>query len=257
MIPRLYVQAPLDACEFLTINDSQTHYLKVVLRREPGDPVRVFNGKDGEFSATITELKKKSGIVKLGELLRPQDKEPELTLFFAPVKRPALEAIVQKATELGVSRLCPVLTERTVAPKLNIERLQMIAIEAAEQSYRLSTPRVATPVKLKSAIDDLFTDQYIYFCDEAGDDETQEWGGDRGRAPAMLEVLKIIDRKPQKGAILIGPEGGFSPAERAQLRANDNVKSVSLGPRILRADTAAIAALTLWQACLGDWGGTD
>ncbi|WP_425410252.1 16S rRNA (uracil(1498)-N(3))-methyltransferase [Hyphococcus sp.] len=253
MIPRLYIDAPLKTGAAAPFDSAQAHYLKNVLRRAPGDEVRLFNGRDGEFAAEIAELKKKGGLAGVKAKTREQTSEPELTLYFAPVKRGALETIVQKATEIGVAALQPVLTGRTVASKLNVERLQAIAVEAAEQSGRLSIPSVGEPIKFARMFDGWPENRRLLFCDEAGDDESAEWGGREGRAPPLLEALKDHRRNTDQWAVLTGPEGGFAPEEREALRAKPFVTAATLGPRILRADTAAISALVLWQAALGDW----
>lgn len=257
MIPRLYIDGPLHSGLPAPLSVEQVHYLKNVLRRAEGDELRLFNGKDGEFLAKIVELKKKTGAAHVGEKTREQEAEPDLTLCFAPVKRGPLETIVQKAVEIGAAHLQPVLTDRTVAPKLNIERLQAIATEAAEQCGRLTVPSVGEPIKLARMLEDWPDNQRLLFCDEAGDDETEDWGGREGRALPILEALKSADSKSDAGsgrwAVLTGPEGGFSPSERHELRGKSFVTPATLGPRILRADTAAIAALALWQAMLGDW----
>ncbi|WDI32506.1 16S rRNA (uracil(1498)-N(3))-methyltransferase [Hyphococcus flavus] len=253
MIPRLYIDAPLEAGAAAPLDNAQAHYLKNVLRRNEGDEVRLFNGRDGEFTGEIAELKKKGGLVALKEQTRAQTSEPDITLLFAPVKRGALENIIQKATELGARKFQPIITERTVAPKLNVERLQAIAVEAAEQSGRLTVPSVVAPMKLNQALANWPEETRLVFCDEAGDDENEEWGGREGRAAPMLEALKDVDRNAVSWVLLTGPEGGFTPDERRALRDKAFVTPVTLGPRILRADTAVISALTLWQAALGDW----
>ena len=253
MIPRLFIDAPLAENAAAPLSAEQAHYLRNVLRRKEGDEVLLFNGMDGEFAAEIAELKKKGGLVKISAQTRPQKNEPDLVLYFAPVKRGPLETIAQKAVELGAASLTPVLTERTVATRINIERLQSIAIEAAEQCGRMSAPRVKEAVALIKLLDNWPADRRLMFCDEAGDDEIKEWGGDEGRAAPALEALKNERKKSDSWAILIGPEGGFTSSERAALRGKDFVTPVTLGPRVLRADTAAVAALTLWQAALGDW----
>ena len=257
MIPRLYINSPLQSGAAAPLSAEQAHYLKNVLRRAEGDELRLFNGRDGEFAARIVELKKKAGAAQVGEKTREQTAEPDLVLYFAPVKRGALETIVQKAVEIGAARLQPVITERTVAPKLNIERLQAIATEAAEQCGRMTLPSVDESIKLAALIDAWPEDRRLLFCDEAGDDGRAEWGGTQGRAAPVLEALKAADSKTEPNvnqwAVLTGPEGGFSPAERNMLRVKPFVTAATLGPRILRADTAAIAALVLWQAALGDW----
>ncbi|WP_428406985.1 16S rRNA (uracil(1498)-N(3))-methyltransferase [Hyphococcus sp.] len=253
MIPRLYIDGPLHSGLPAPLSAEQAHYLKNVLRRAEGDELRLFNGKDGEFAAKIVELKKKMGAAQVGERTREQEAEPDLTLCFAPVKRGPLEVIVQKAVEVGAARLQPVITERTVAPKLNIERLQAIATEAAEQCGRLTITSVGEPIRFAKLLDEWPQGRRLLFCDEAGDDENEEWGGREGRALPVLEALKSANSNSEGWAVLTGPEGGFSVKERSELRAKPFVTAATLGPRILRADTAAIAALVLWQAALGDW----
>ncbi len=253
MTPRLYITAALKPGAAAPLGQAQAHYLKNVLRRAAGDEVRLFNGRDGEFAGEIIELKKKGGFVAVKAQTREQEAEPDLTLCFAPVKRGPLEMIIQKGTEIGVAHFAPVLTERTTAPKINIERLQAIAIEAAEQCGRLNAPAIAAPVKLAPMLDDWPADRRLMFCDEAGDEEDAEWGGRTGRAAPALDALKEFDSTADEWAVLTGPEGGFSPAERKMIRATSIATPVTLGPRILRADTAAISALVLWQAALGDW----
>jgi len=256
MIPRLYINADLSTGVAAALTAEQAHYLKNVLRREAGDTLLLFNGRDGEFEAEIAELKKKGGLAVVNQKTREQEKEPDLHLLFAPVKRGPLEQIIQKATEIGAAHLTPVITDHTVAPRVNMDRLQAIATEAAEQCGRLTVPVVAPPIKLAKALDQWPAERRLIFCDEAGDDETAEWGGRRGRAAPLLETLTGADRNADSWAILTGPEGGFSTAERIMLRGKDFVTPATLGPRILRADTAAMAALVLWQAALGDWRGS-
>lgn len=253
MIPRLFVDAPLSQDAAAPLTAEQAHYLKNVLRREAGDAALVFNARDGEFEATILELKKRGGAARLGGRTREPVAEPDLTLCFAPVKRGPLETIVQKATELGAARLAPVITERTVATRINAARLQAIAMEAAEQSGRLSAPEVDAPVKLEDLIEQWPEERRLLFCDEAGDDAAAEWGGPEGRAAPLLDAVAGFAGAPGPWAVLTGPEGGFSPTERDRLRALPFAVPATLGPRILRADTAVIAALSLWQAALGDW----
>lgn len=253
MIPRLFIDTPLSESAAAALSAEQSHYLKNVLRRAEGDSVLLFNGRDGEFAATLVELKKKAGLAAIGAQTREQQTEPDLVLCFAPVKRGPLETIIQKATELGVARLTPVITARTTAPKINGERLQAIAVEAAEQCGRLTVPVVSPTIRLEPMLDDWPTDRRLVFCDEAGDDENEEWGGRTGRAAPLLEALKAVDSGADKWAVLTGPEGGFTAEERGALRARPFVTSATLGPRILRADTAAISALALFQAARGDW----
>lgn len=253
MTPRLYTDQGLVAGDAVALSPEQAHYLKNVLRRETGDEIVLFNGRDGEFLARLTELKKKAAIAVLDHQTRPQVSELDLELYLAPVKRAPLETIVQKAVELGATKLTPVLTQRTVATRMNVDRLRAIAIEAAEQCGRLGVPDLHEPKKLSAVLNDWPAGRRLMFCDEAGDDTSQEWGGPEGRAMPVLDALTPCKGQSEKWAILIGPEGGFTADERAVLRAKSFVTPVTLGPRILRADTAAIAALTLWQAVLGDW----
>ena len=263
MIPRLFVDQPLSDGAALALSTDQSHYLRNVLRRDVSDEIRVFNETAGEFSAQIEASGKKGVVARVGGQTRAPVPEPELVLAFAPVKRAAVEMIMQKATELGVSSFRPVVTARTNSPKLNIARLQAIAVEAAEQCGRLSVPSVCEAISLEKFIGADARGE-VFFCDEAGDDPAQEWGGESGRARSILKVatsqLGGQPGRPDSDAartILIGPEGGFTAEERAQLRAAPRVTPVGLGPRILRADTAAIAALTIFQAVLGDWRQAD
>ena len=254
---RLYVNTDLMAGADVSISREQAHYLRDVMRRRAGDELLVFNGRDGEWTATIADLAKKGGRLTAGRQRRPQGGTPDLQLLFAPVKRSPVDLIAQKATELGVAKLQPVFTQRTIVNRVNTERLNAIAIEAAEQSDRLTAPSVAEPQKLEQLIADWPAGRRLMFCDEAGDDPSAEWGGATGRAaPALaaLAALKAADAPSDTPwAILIGPEGGFAPEERAMLRGLAFATPVTLGPRILRADTAAFAAIALWQASLGDW----
>ena len=244
---------PLVEGALAPLSAEQVHYLKNVLRREIGADILLFNGADGEFAAVISELGRKGGQASVKKKVREQDRESDLHFYFAPVKRAALETIVQKATELGAASLTPVLTERTVATRINQPRLQAIATEAAEQCGRMSVPIVRDAIKFDALLEDWPAERRLMFCDEAGDDETKDWGGREGRAAPALEALTASSSKTDEWAIFIGPEGGFSPEEREALRARSFVTPVTLGPRILRADTAAVAAISLWQAALGDW----
>lgn len=248
--PRLYIDAPLSGAAAAPLSAEQAHYLRNVLRRAEGEGITVFNCRDGEFAATIAALGKKGGAVSVGVRRRTPETEPDLWLLVAPVKRGPLEIIVQKATELGAARILPALTERSNAQRVNEERLGAIALEAAEQCGRLTVPFVAPARPLAALLDTWPAGRRLLFCDEAGEEPGVEWGGPKGRAAPLLEALASERAGPW--AILIGPEGGFTPDERAQLRARPFVLPVTLGPRILRADTAAIAALALWQAALGD-----
>lgn len=248
---RLHIDSALSPGEAAPLSAAQAHYLQNVMRRREGDDLAVFNARDGEFSGSIDSLTKKGGSVRLGERMRAPEEEPDLWLLFAPVKRDAVDLVTQKATELGAARLLPVFTERTASARVNEERLRVIATEAAEQCGRLSVPHVEAPQKLAAMLAAWPKGRRLMFCDEAGDDPSEEWGGRKGRARPVLDALK--DEGGGPWAILIGPEGGFSPEERARLRALDFVTPVTLGPRILRADTAVFSAMTLWQAALGDF----
>ena len=236
---RLHVRNPLSAGAGLALPADQARYLTSVMRRGVGDEVLVFNGADGEWLARLAEAGKRGALLELVEQVRPQATGPDLDLAIAVVKRTRLETIVEKAAELGARRVRLAITERTNADRARLDRLQIIATEAAEQTGRLDVPEIVAPQKLGAMLD-AWDDRRLLFCDEAGD------------APPVNEALAGLDRA-ERWAILIGPEGGFSPAERERLRASPYVTPASLGPRILRADTAAISALTLWQATLGDW----
>ena len=251
MTPRLYIDAPLAANASALLAAGQAHYLKNVLRRAVGDEVLVFNERDGEFAARLAELGKKGGAVDLGARRRAPEPPPDLLLAVALVKRPALETIVQKAAELGVGAIQPLATARANVERARADRLSAIAMEAAEQCGRLSVPDVRPVMRLPAFLEGLEAGRVLIFCDEAGDDPQAEWGGPEGRAAPMLAALEEVD-DDAGAALLIGPEGGFSPDERTMLRARAGVLPVTLGPRILRADTAAIVALALWQAVRGD-----
>jgi 16S rRNA (uracil1498-N3)-methyltransferase len=228
----------------------QAHYLLNVMRVKVGDDLLLFNGRDGEWRARVGEADRRRCRLEVGERTRPQASTPDVELVIALVKRARLEFAVEKATELGARRIRLALTRRTQADHTKVERLQAIATEAAEQTGRLDVPEVVAPEKLERILDAWDGSRRLMFCDEAGDDPDAEWGGAAGRARPALEALEGV----APWAVLIGPEGGFAPEERDRLRGSAFVTAVTLGPRILRADTAAIAALTLWQAKLGDWG---
>jgi len=234
---RLYVVHDLAPGAPIALDEGQSRYLTAVMRQTVGDIVAIFNGRDGEWQASITTAGKR--VVTLAALacVRPQPTGPDLDLVIALVKRGRLETIVEKAAELGVRRVRPVTTERTNADHVRIERLRAIALEASEQTGRLDVPEITDPVKLDRMLADWDPARRLLFCDEAGD------------APTVSQAVTM----PGPWAILIGPEGGFSGSERNRLRALPYATAASLGPRILRADTAAISALTLWQSAVGDW----
>jgi 16S rRNA (uracil1498-N3)-methyltransferase len=238
---RLFVPDPLQTGARLVLGSDQAHYLTNVMRRAVGEPVLLFNGRDGEWRAIIVEAGKRACALTLESLTRPQASGPDLDLVVALVKRTRLETIVEKATELGARRVRLVVTRHTNAERAKLARLQAIATEAAEQTGRLDVPEIIEPERLGQVLDGWDAGRRLIFCDEAGD------------APPMLKA----DLAPGPSAVLIGPEGGFSEDERQRLWALPFVTPVGLGPRILRADTAAIAALTLWQAAAGDWACDD
>lgn len=250
MIPRLHLDAPLAEGAGAALSAEQAHYLKNVLRREAGAAIRLFNARDGEFEAMLADIGKKGALAAIGAQRRLPVKEPDVAIVFAPVKRAAVELIVQKGTELGASAFMPVMTERTNADRLRTDRLSAIAREAAEQCGRLSVPAFHAPEKLPGALLRWDHARTLYYCDEAGDDPGEEWGGAKGRAEPLFDVVKRRGAGP--AALLIGPEGGFSEQERSWLRSLPYVAPATLGPRILRADTAAIVSLALWQAAAGD-----
>jgi 16S rRNA (uracil1498-N3)-methyltransferase len=249
--PRLHVDAALSEGGRVSLGAAQTHYLVNVMRRAAGGRIRLFNARDGEFESVVEGISKKSVSVRVGACLRKSEASSDLQLLFAPVKRDAVDLIAQKATELGVAVLQPVATERASAARVNTARLRAIATEAAEQSGRLSVPELRELAPLADLLKTWPSERALIFCDEAGDDPDAEWGGPHGRAAPLPEILPALASQPI--AVLIGPEGGFSPAERARLRAAPFVRAAGLGPRILRADTAALAALALTQALAGDW----
>jgi 16S rRNA (uracil1498-N3)-methyltransferase len=236
---RLFVEVPLGEGLRLDTGEGHAHYLLHVMRAKAGDRVGLFNGRDGEWLARIVETSKRSCILECEKQLAVQTEVPDLWLVFAPVKRTPADYVAQKATELGVRVLQPVITRRTIVSRVNIERLRANAVEAAEQSGRRGVPEVHTPISFDKLLHVWPRERRILFCDE------------RGEAPPIAEALRDAPGGPW--AVFTGPEGGFDSAERAALRECAFVTPVSLGTRILRADTAALAALAVWQAVLGDW----
>lgn len=237
---RLFTEGDLGDGVAVECDRGQAHYLAHVLRLAPGDPVALFNGRDGEWLAHIDSIGKKSAILAVDYQLRPQAQEPDLWLVFAPVKRAPLDFLVSKATELGVSALTPAITRRTVVERVKRERMQAIAIEAAEQCERLTVPRIDDARPLSQILDTWPNDRQILLCADAGE-----------AVPINACLRKMDVGRPW--AIMTGPEGGFDQTELELLNKLPNVNAVGLGPRILRADTAALAALACWQAVLGDW----
>ena len=235
---RLYVDHPLGEGQTVPLSREQAHYLFGVMRLGPGGQVLLFNGRDGEWRAEITGAGKREGAAQVLERTRPLQAPPDLWLLFAPIKKARTDFIVEKAAEMGAARILPVQTEFTNAERIRQDRLQAHAIEAAEQCGGTFVPPVAELQKLDAVLADWPAGRRLMFCDEAA----------AGQARTLSDVLA-----GEPWAVLIGPEGGFSPAERGRLLDLDFVHAVSLGPRILRADTAAVAALALWQHHLGDW----
>lgn len=240
---RLFVAQPLAAGASLTLERPQSHYLAHVMRATAGEAVLLFNGHDGEWLGRIEALPKAGARVAVEARLRPQAPEPDLWLLAAPLKRERIDLVAEKAAELGVSRLVPVFTRRTAMTRVNTERLAAHMIEAAEQCGRLTVPEMAEPVALDKALAGWPAGRVLLFLDESG-------GG-----PPLAEVLAVLPEGP--AAVLVGPEGGFSDDERRLLAGLPFARPVGLGPRILRAETAAIAALALWQALKGDWRAPD
>jgi 16S rRNA (uracil1498-N3)-methyltransferase len=282
--PRLMIDDALASGAEIALEEGQTRHVGTVLRLDAGDAVRVFNARDGEWRARVSAKTKRGMSVRVEEKLRDARAVPDLDLLFAPVKRHATDLIVEKATELGVRRIRPVITQRTIAETVRVDRLQSIAREAAEQTERFDAPEVFDAVSLARALDGWDASRPLIYADEAGDDLSAAWGGERGRgapllkssplagevspkateggrandqAPTHLNAPPPLTPSPQGGggklALLIGPEGGFTAEERRMLRGLSYVIPVSLGPRILRAETAVIAALSVIQAAWGDW----
>lgn len=227
----MFVTADLAEGAEVTLSPAQAHQLATVLRRRAGEALRLFNGRDGEWLATIESLTRKAAIARAGERLQPQPVEPEISLCFAPIKQSRLDWLVEKATELGAGRLTPVITRRTQVPRINPERLRAIAVEAAEQCERLTVPEIDPAVPFDRFLAGWPAERALVACIE------------RQGAPLLPAAMP-----PPPFGILVGPEGGFAPEEVAALVGRVEVKPVSLGPRILRAETAGLAALAM---CLG------
>lgn len=238
---RLYVEHDLDKGRSIGLTAAQAHYLKHVLRLSAGARVSLFNGRDGEWMSRIDTIGRGWGSLKVEEHLRDQADEPDLWLLFAPIKRARLDFLVQKAVELGVSRISPVYTERTEVKRLNLERHRTNVIEAAEQCERLSLPEFTEPCGLAAALETFPSNRQLLVCAERGD------------AMPLDALLHEPQSKGVSHAFLCGPEGGFSQTELDGLGKLSFIRFVSLGPRILRAETAALSAVACWQAVLGDW----
>ena len=243
--PRLYLDAPLDGGRRLPLDPMQTHYLRNVLRLKGGDPVLVFNGREGEWRATLADGGKRALSLAIGERARAQTPPLDLDYLFAPLKQARLDYMVQKAVEMGAARLQPVLTRHTQVARVNLERMRANTIEAAEQCGILTLPEIAPPLGLTRVLAARDPARLLVFCDEDAEVRNPVAALTAGRAPAPPAPMRL--------AVLVGPEGGFAEDERVALLKAPNVVRLALGPRILRADTAAVAALALVAAVLGDW----
>ncbi|RKT32853.1 16S rRNA (uracil1498-N3)-methyltransferase [Roseovarius halotolerans] len=234
---RLFVDHLLGEGQTVPLDRDQAHYLFGVMRRSAGDAVLLFNGRDGEWLATVAEAGKRAGSLLCVSQSGPQRMPPDVWLLFSPIKKARTDFIVEKAAEMGAARILPIQADFTNSERIRQDRLQAHAVEAAEQCGGTYVPEVCNLQKLDRLLSDWPDDRQLMFCDEALAGEATSLSGASGG----------------KWAILIGPEGGFSPSERDRLRALPFAHPISLGPRILRADTAAVAAMTLWQMALGDW----
>ncbi len=238
--PRLFVDATLATGATVALERDQSNYLGNVLRLKSGDGILVFNGRDGEWQASLAGRKRPDALT-IGPQTRPQDRLPDLAYVFAPLKHARLDYVVQKAVEMGAARLQPVLTRHTQVTRVNGERMRANVIEAAEQCGILSLAVVADPVPLQRFLDERDGERLLVFCDEAAE------------VADPLATLRAADAPAHGIDVLIGPEGGFAEDERAMLLRQPRGLRLALGPRILRADTAGVAALALVQAALGDW----
>lgn len=265
--PRLLIDQSLHAGAEIALDEAQARHVGTVLRLDVGDALRPFNARDGEWRARVSAKSKRGMSIRIEALLREPRASPDLDLLFAPVKRHATDLIVEKATELGVRRIRPVITQRTIAETVRVDRLETIAREAAEQTERFDAPEIFEAIALPKTLDGWDAARQLIYADESGDEADAAWGGETGRArpigeapiwtagvsPAVAGAGRRDAGGPYKLALLIGPEGGFTPEERRMLRALPFVIPVSLGPRILRAETAVIAALSVIQSVWGDW----
>lgn len=237
-IPRLHLAPELAAKREVVIPREQAHYLTGVLRLAPGDPVCVFNARDGEWLSYLVSVSKKGASLRCERQVSGVKPPPDIDYCFAPLKHARLDYVVQKATELGARRLRPVITQRTIAERVNLERMRANVIEAAEQCNLVFVPEVTEPVKLTQLLTQWEQGRALVYCDETA------------ATASPVEALKPLHAP---AAVLIGPEGGFTDDEKRLLTSLPFVTAISLGPRIMRADTAAVAALTLMQSMLGDW----
>lgn len=235
--PRLFVEPALTQGEQRRIDGQQGHYLASVMRLKVGDPVKLFDDATGEWLGVASEVRKRDVVLEVREKLREREAVPDLWLCAAPIKKGRIDWVVEKACELGVARVAPVLTRRAVVDKLNLERLRAHMVEAAEQCGRTALPELVEPVKLAAMLRDWPVGRVLFFADETGG----------------VPALEAMQAHPGPAAILVGPEGGFDAEEREAIRAVPGAVGISLGPRILRAETAAAAAVSLWMGAVGDW----
>jgi 16S rRNA (uracil1498-N3)-methyltransferase len=235
--PRLFVEAALAEGGEVRIDGGQAHYLLSVMRLKAGDPVRLFDDRTGEWLGIARHIGKRDLALDVTDHLSEREPVPDLWLCAAPIRKGRVDWVAEKACELGVARLVPVFTRRAVVDRLNLDRLRAHMIEAAEQCGRTALPQLAEPVKLAALLRDWPAGRALFFADEAGG----------------LPALEAMRAHPGPAAILIGPEGGFDDSEREAIRALPQSIGIALGPRILRADTAAAAAVTLWMGAAGDW----
>lgn len=240
---RLFVESDLRDQQTVQLDSNQSHYLANVLRAKVGDKVALFNGRDGEWATEISHIAKRAITLNVTRKIKDQTTEPDVWLVFAPIKKARIDFMAQKATELGASHLVPIYTRRTIVDRVKVDRLHANAIEAAEQCERVTVPTIGEPVKFEKLMAGWPLERRIMFCDETLSSE----------AATSALIKAATDTPNAPWAIFIGPEGGFDPSEYALLKEHPSTVAVSLGPRILRADTAAMAALSLWQAACGDW----
>ncbi len=239
--PRLFVEDALSIGAMLRLDGTQGHYLARVMRVGVGDAVILCDNVTGEWAARVVDAGKRDVRLEVAEQLRAREDVPDLWLCPALLKKDRFDMVLEKATELGAARIQPVITRRCVADKLNLDRARALTIEAAEQCARTALPELKAPLKLEAMLRDWPADRALFFADETGGE--------------LAADAFVYNEGP--AAILIGPEGGFDDAEREAIRAHPQAKAISLGPRILRGETAAIAALSVWMAEAGDWDGVE
>ena len=236
---RLYIEAKdIKTGQMIEISKEQAHYLLTVMRLADGEKILAFNGASGEFECRVCIKGKKDINLQVLEKTRDFSTSPDVWLLFSPLKKDCTDFVIEKATELGASKIIPVITQYTISEKIKIERWSVQSIEAAEQSRRVDIPQISTPIKLSDLLSKWNPERKLYFMDETGNGQ---------------KFLQALQKAKAPIALLVGPEGGFSEQELEKLRSCSFATSISLGPRILRAETAAIAALSCWQLTQGDW----